>query len=297
MGIGYSILKERAEAAYLLLEECRVCPRECGINRLKNEKGHCRVGLKAMVSSFGPHFGEEPPLVGRFGSGTIFLTSCNLNCVFCQNYDISQYRYGEEVTEEEIARMMLALQGMGCHNINFVTPTHVAPQLMKAIMIAREQGLDIPIVYNCGGYESVEVLKLFEGIVDIYMPDFKYGDDEVAKELSNAPGYVGVAKKAIKEMHRQVGDLVVDARGVARRGLIIRHLVLPNNLAGTEKVMEFIANEISKHTYVNIMDQYRPVYRAANFPKITRRISQREFMEAVQIAKKFGLYRGFEEFI
>lgn len=297
MGISYSVLKERVEAAYSLLEECRVCPRGCGVNRLNNEKGHCGVGLRAMVSSFGPHFGEEPPLVGRFGSGTIFLTSCNLNCVFCQNYDISQCRYGEEVTEEEIAGMMLGLQNMGCHNINFVTPTHVGPQLMKAIMIAREKGLEIPIVYNCGGYESVEMLKLFEGIIDIYMPDFKYGDNEVAKELSNAPGYVEIAKAAIKEMHRQVGDLVVDVRGIAKRGLIIRHLVLPNNLAGTEKVMEFIANEISKHTYVNIMDQYRPLHRAAQFPKITRRITFSEYMEAIKIAEGFGLYRGFKEYI
>jgi len=261
------------------------------VNRLAGEKGTCRVGRQAMVSSFGPHFGEESPLVGYYGSGTIFLTYCNLRCVFCQNYDISHLGHGHPVAPEQLANMMLALQARGCHNINFVTPTHVVPQLLEAIVLAAERDLNVPLVYNCGGYESVETLRLLDGVFDIYMPDFKYTEATVAKRLSGAEDYPLIVKAALKEMHRQVGDLVVDERGIALRGMIVRHLVLPNNLAGTEEAMRFLAEELSPHTYVNVMAQYRPCYRALEFPEIARRPAREEFRAAVQAALNAGLHR------
>ncbi len=254
-------------------------------------KGVCRVGRQPVVSSFMPHFGEEAPLVGHYGSGAIFLTYCNLKCLFCQNYDISHLGHGEEVSTRELAEMMAALQRRGCHNINFVTPTHQVPQILEAVSLAVDMGLEIPLVYNCGGYEAVETIRLLEGIFDIYMPDFKYGDDEAAKRLSNAPDYVGIARAAIKEMHHQVGDLVMDGRGIAVRGLLLRHLVLPEGLAGTKEVMSFIAGEISPDTYVNIMDQYRPCYKAYDNPPMDRRITGEEFDEAVRVATDEGLRR------
>ncbi|HIE51994.1 MAG TPA: radical SAM protein [Armatimonadetes bacterium] len=284
-------LQRRVERALSLLRECRVCPRACGVNRLAGEKGTCRVGRQAMVSSFGPHFGEESPLVGYYGSGTIFLTYCNLRCVFCQNYDISHLGHGHPVAPEQLANMMLALQARGCHNINFVTPTHVVPQLLEAIVLAAERDLNVPLVYNCGGYESVETLRLLDGVFDIYMPDFKYTEATVAKRLSGAEDYPLIVKAALKEMHRQVGDLVVDERGIALRGMIVRHLVLPNNLAGTEEAMRFLAEELSPHTYVNVMAQYRPCYRALEFPEIARRPAREEFRAAVQAALNAGLHR------
>lgn len=244
-----------------------------------------------MVSSFHAHFGEERPLVGYYGSGTIFLTYCNLKCLFCQNYDISHLGEGREISREEFGSMMISLMRQGCHNLNFVTPTHQAAQIVSSLPSAIENGLDIPLVYNCGGYESVETIKLLDGIIDIYMPDFKYGNNESAKKLSAAPDYVEVAKEAVKEMHRQVGDLKIDKRGIAQRGLLIRHLVLPNGLAGTREVMRFIAMEISKNTYVNIMDQYRPCYKAFEHPPMDRRITGEEFEEAVRIAREEGLER------
>ncbi len=286
-------LEERARDAYKLLEACRVCPRGCGANRLKGERGHCQVAEELVVSSFGPHFGEEPELVGRHGSGTIFLTSCNLNCLFCQNYDISQLRHGDETSIDEFVEMMLALQNRGCHNINFVSPTHFAPQILKVIWIAREKGLKVPLVYNSGGYDSVEMLRLFDGIIDIYMPDAKYGDDEVARRLSNAPNYPAIMKEALKEMHRQVGDLVIDDNGIAQRGLIIRHLVLPDDLARTSEVMHFIATEMSSDSYVNIMDQYRPCYKGLTHPEVNRYITMAEYRRAKDLARREGLHRGF----
>lgn len=286
-------LEERARDAYKLLEACRVCPRGCGANRLKGERDHCQVAEELVVSSFGPHFGEEPELVGRYGSGTIFLTSCNLRCCFCQNYDISQLRHGDETSVEEFVGMMLALQNRGCHNINFVSPTHFAPQILKAIWIAKAKGLDVPLVYNSGGYDSVEMLRLFDGIIDIYMPDAKYGVGEVARRLSNAPNYPTIMKEALKEMHRQVGDLVVDKDGIAQSGLIIRHLVLPNDLAGTSEVMHFIATELSMDSYVNIMDQYRPCYKGLTHPEVNRYITMVEYRRAKDLARREGLHRGF----
>ncbi len=289
-------LKERKDKLYELLEACRLCPNECGVDRRISNDGNCRSGYLPVVSSYFPHFGEEPPLVGRFGSGTIFFTNCNLDCKFCQNYDISHFGIGKEVTIEELASMMLYLQNRGCHNINFVTPTHFTPQIVDALIIARERGLEIPLVYNCGGYESVETLKLLDKIIDIYMPDIKYSSNENALKYSGASDYWDVVKKAIKEMHRQVGDFVISSSGIAKRGLLIRHLVLPNDISGSKKVLEFIANEISKNSYVNIMDQYRPAYLANKFPELNRSIYEREFYEVISFARQIGLYRGFEEY-
>ena len=284
-------LHKRIESLNKILEDCCLCPRNCRVNRFKGEKGVCRVGALPMVSSFHAHFGEERPLVGYYGSGTIFLTYCNLKCLFCQNYDISHLGEGREISREEFGSMMISLMRQGCHNINFVTPTHQAAQIVSSLPSAIEKGLEIPLVYNCGGYESVETIKLLDGIFDIYMPDFKYGNNESAKKLSAAPDYVEIAKEAIKEMHRQVGDLKIDKRGIAQRGLLIRHLVLPDGLAGTKEVMRFIATEISKNTYINIMDQYRPCYKAFEHPPMNRRITNEEFEEAVRIAREDGLER------
>ncbi|MEO0101766.1 MAG: radical SAM protein [candidate division WOR-3 bacterium] len=286
-------LKEIKEKVLSLLAECRICPRECGVNRLRNEKGHCQTGRYAVVSSYGPHFGEEPELVGNSGSGTIFFSYCNLNCLYCQNYEISQLGEGRERDEEALAKIMLYLQEIGCHNINLVSPTHIVPQFLEALELAVKEGLKIPIVYNSGGYDKVETLKLLEGIIDIYMPDAKYADDENSKKYSNAPNYFAINKLALKEMHRQVGDLICDERGIAQRGLIIRHLVLPNRIAGSFRVLEFIAREISKDTYVNIMAQYRPCYHACRYLELSRRITDEEFKEVIEYAKSLGLHRGF----
>jgi len=283
-------LQRRAEAAERLLEACRVCPRECLARRLQGETGVCGVADKAMVASYGPHFGEEAPLVGFGGSGTIFLAHCNLCCVFCQNFEISQQGQGRIVSASELAQMMLDLQRMGCHNINFVTPTHQVPQILRALPAAIEGGLQVPLVYNCGGYESLETLRLLDGVFDIYMPDFKYAEADAAKRYSRVENYPEVAKAAFREMHRQVGDLGMDRRGIARRGLLVRHLVLPNNLAGTSEVVRFLA-ELSKDTYVNIMTQYRPCYRAHDYPLLSRRPTRAEFEEAFRQARNAGLHR------
>jgi putative pyruvate formate lyase activating enzyme len=283
-------LRRRAEAAERLLEGCRVCPRECLAQRLQGETGVCGVADNAMVASYGPHFGEEAPLVGVGGSGTIFLAHCNLCCVFCQNFDISQSDEGRTVSTRGLAQMMLDLQRMGCHNINFVTPTHQVPQILRALPIAIEGGLRVPLVYNCGGYESLETLRLLEGVVDIYMPDFKYGEADVGKRYSKVERYPEVAKTALAEMHRQVGDLVMDRQGVARRGLLVRHLVLPNNLAGTYEVVRFLAG-LSKDTYVNIMTQYRPCFRAHEYSALARRPTRAEIDEAFRLARDAGLGR------
>jgi len=289
--LGIKELQKRAEEALARLGECKLCPRECGVNRLAGEKGFCRTGRYAWIASFGPHFGEERVLVGGGGSGTIFFTHCNMACVFCQNYTISHLGEGREVLPQELAQIMLHLQKRGCENINFVTPTHVVPQILEALVLALEGGLNLPLVYNCGGYESVETLKLLDGIFDIYMPDAKYGDDEVAEKLSGIKKYTYYMKEALKEMHSQVGDLVLDKRGVAQRGLLVRHLVLPKGLAGTGAVMRFLAEEISRDTFVNIMEQYRPCYRAFDFPEISRPITIAEYEEALKIAREEGLWR------
>jgi len=291
--IGLDKLRDRAIRATELLANCTLCPRRCSVDRTAGETGFCATGDLAAVASYAPHFGEEPPLVGRTGSGTIFFCGCNLGCIFCQNYDISHLKRGSAVSTEELAAMMLALQNRGCHNINFVTPTHVVPQILDALVAARANGLTVPLVYNCGGYESVETLKLLDGVIDVYMPDVKYSDDAVSEALSGAPDYWQVCRAAIREMHRQVGDLRTDAAGVATSGLLVRHLVLPEGLAGTGEVMRFLAEEISADTYVNVMEQYRPCYRADEDGRLSRRISVKEFAEALGEARKHGLHRGF----
>ena len=285
-------LQDRASAALSRLACCNLCPRCCGVDRLSDQMGFCRTGRRARVASYAPHFGEEDCLVGRAGSGTIFFSGCNLSCLFCQNHDISQQDAGRAVSAEELSRMMLALQDCGCHNINFVTPTHVVPQILEALALAREGGLHLPLVYNCGGYESVETLRLLEGVIDIYMPDAKYGQDGPALKYSGAPDYVGRMKAALKEMHRQVGDLALDEAGIARRGLLVRHLVLPEGMAGTAEVVRFISQEISKNTYLNVMAQYHPAYHACRFPELCRPISAREYAQALALAAEAGLTRG-----
>ncbi len=287
-------LEERIDAAYKLLEACRVCPRECGVDRLKDSRlGFCRSGLNPVISSVSPHHGEEPPLSGTKGSGTVFFTNCNLRCVYCQNYPISQLGNGAERTPGELACQMTWLQEQGCHNLNLVTPTHFVPQLLKALAIARERGFSLPIVYNTSGYDSVETLRLLDGIVDIYLPDMRYGDDKVAMRYSVAPHYVEVNRAAVREMYRQVGNLVMDDHGIAQRGLIVRHLVLPGGISGTEQVMKFLAEEISKYVHISLMSQYFPAYKCAEHPEINRRINEREYDEAYDIKVKYGLKNGW----
>ncbi len=284
-------LRERAACAEELLKECTLCPRNCKVDRTSGETGFCRTGDRPFVASWGPHFGEERPLVGRFGSGTIFFSRCNLGCVFCQNWTISHSGEGEEISVERLARVMLDLQGLGCHNINLVTPTHQMPMILHSLSVAADKGLTLPIVYNCGGYESVEALRILDGVVDIYMPDFKYSDPETALRYSKAKDYPDIAKAALREMHRQVGDLRTDESGIACRGLLVRHLVLPEGLAGTREVVRFIAEEISRNTYLNIMDQYHPCYKASEYPALDRRITDREYKEAVKVALSLGMTR------
>jgi putative pyruvate formate lyase activating enzyme len=299
-------LDVRIEKMFKVLENCELCPRKCRINRLNGERGVCSSGEELVVSSYNPHFGEESPLVGKIrlfvadvfgvsrgGSGTIFLTNCNLLCVYCQNYEISHLGYGNKVSLERAAGMMIELQNRGCHNINFVTPTHYAPQLVKATKFAIEKGLRIPVVWNCSGYENIEIIKLLDGIVDIYMPDIKYGRSEPAKKFSEAPDYFDRCKEAVKEMHRQVGDLKLDKKGIAYRGLLIRHLVLPYSLAGSEEVLKFLAQEISANTYINIMPQYRPAGEAHKHKELNRRPTTDEFSRVVNLARKLGFTRGF----
>jgi putative pyruvate formate lyase activating enzyme len=286
-------LDKRIQLLNEILKECRLCPRECRVNRLDWEIGYCKAGAESMVSSVFPHFGEEAPLVGKHGSGTIFLTHCNLRCIFCQNYDISHLGRGQPMTTSEVAGAMLRLQDLGCHNINFVTPSHYTPQIVASLPRAIEMDLRLPIVYNCSGYESIEVIQLLDGVVDIYMPDAKYMDEGYSKAFSNAPDYPEVLRKVLKEMHRQVGDLKINSMGIAERGLLIRHLVMPHGAASSESVLKFIAEEISVHSYVNIMEQYRPEYQADEYSEIDRRITHKEYSEAIQVAKRFHLYRGF----
>ena len=287
--------EEKIEALFDKLKSCSICPRSCKVDRTKGQLGYCKTGFLPFVSSYGPHFGEESVLVGFNGSGTIFFTSCNLGCIFCQNYEISQLRIGDEISFEDLARIMIKLQQLGCHNINLVSPTHQIPQIVKSLKIARSMGLKIPIVYNTNAYDSVETLKILEGIIDIYMPDAKYSDNNVARELSDAPSYFEVMKEAIKEMQRQVGDLLLNGNGIAVRGLIVRHLVLPNGLAGSELIFKFLSQSVSKNVFLNIMDQYRPCFKATSHAKLSRRITKGEFEEAIKLAKKYGLNRIYKE--
>ncbi len=281
----------RGAEAQSLLESCRLCPRECKVNRQADQKGFCRTGLRAVVSSCSPHFGEEDPLVGKGGSGTIFFSHCNLLCLFCQNYEISHLGEGQEVSTDQLARMMLHLQELGCHNINFVSPSHVVAQILAALPVAVEGGLRVPLVYNTGGYDSVETLRLLDGVFDIYMPDLKFTDGEISYQQCRAKDYPVQAREAIKEMHRQVGDLVVGPDSIAERGLLIRHLVLPGGLAGTRAAMRFLAREVSPDTYVNIMAQYRPCGEAMGQPPLNRGISRKEYEEALDLAVQEGIHR------
>ena len=284
-------LKQRVSRAYARLSNCDICAHACHIDRRAGELGNCQTGVRARVSSHGPHMGEENPLRGTRGSGTIFMTRCNLRCQYCQNHDISQTDSGNEIEPEELATIMLDLQKRGCHNINFVSPSHVVPQIMAGVLIAALAGLRIPLVYNTGGYDSLSTLKLLDGIIDIYMPDMKYADPELAERYSKIKDYPQINQAAVKEMHHQVGDLQLDQKGIATRGLLVRHLILPDNLAGTYWILKFLAEEISKDTYLNLMDQYRPAYLAYHYPELTRRITLAEFDAAIKMAHEVGLNR------
>lgn len=283
-------LKKRGEELWEIMKSCKLCPRECGVNRLKGEQGFCGATSQLMVSAYHPHFGEEKPLSGRNGSGTIFFTHCNLRCVFCINWEISQEGKGAPTRIEQLAQMMLNLQKSGCHNINVVTPTHYSPHIVLALDLAAGKGLKIPLVYNTSGWERLDILKILDGIVDIYLPDFKYSDPKMASKYSSgAESYPEVTKIAILEMHRQVGIAKPDKDGLMRRGLMIRHLVMPNNVSGTKEVLQWIASNLPKETYVNIMSQYRPAYKAFSYPEISRRITRKEYSDAIKWAKEFGL--------
>ena len=285
------VLGRRAAAARRMLSGCALCPRRCRVDRTNGETGVCRTGRRAWVSSCSPHFGEESPLVGSGGSGTVFFTHCNLGCNFCQNADISHGGHGSPVSDRRLAEFMLALQAAGCHNINFVTPTHVVPQILSALATAVDDGLRVPLVYNTSAYDGVETLRLLDGVIDIYMPDFKFWDPRVAEETCGAPDYPEAARAAIREMHRQVGDLAIGGDGTATRGLLVRHLVMPEGLAGTRDIMHFIAREISPDTYVNIMPQYRPCGQAARVEALSRPVTAAEFTGALSMAQAEGITR------
>jgi len=284
-------LEERVAIANQRLYDCDICAHTCQVNRVHGELGKCRTGPRARVSSYAPHFGEEAPLRGSDGSGTLFFSQCNLRCQYCQNHDISQQQSGLELNPEDLAAIMLKLQARGCHNINFVSPSHVVPQILGGVLVAAQAGLRIPLVYNTGGYDSLDTLALLDGIVDIYMPDMKYADPKIAQKYSQIKDYPQINQAAVKEMHRQVGDLKLGVGGIAWRGLLVRHLILPDSLAGTDQIIRFLAEEISKNTYLNLMDQYRPAYNAHHFPELERQITQEEFNHAVEMALKAGLTR------
>lgn len=284
-------LQHRAVEASIHLTNCDGCGWECHVDRRTTKLGVCRTGTRARVSSYGAHMGEESPLSGWRGSGTIFFTRCNLRCQYCQNFDISQTNNGEELDPQDLADIMLALQSYDCHNINLVSPTHVVPQILAAIVIAAQNGLHIPFVYNTGGYDSLVILKMLDGIIDIYMPDMKYANANVALKYSKIRNYPQVNQAAVSEMFRQVGDLQLDEHNIATHGLLVRHLVLPNNLAGTKSVVRFLSEEISSNTYLNIMDQYHPCFNAHLYPRINRSINAKEYQDAIQMAHSAGMNR------
>ena len=275
------------------LQHCVICPRRCGVDRTRGKLGYCRAGADTRVYSHSPHHGEEPVLSVRRGSGTIFFSHCNMKCVYCQNYYFSQLDDGEDVSVEALAEMMLALQGMGCHNINLVSPTHYVPQIKAALGLALKNGLKVPVVYNTGGYDLVETIRSLEGLIDIYMPDMRYSSDSMAKTYSDAVKYVEYNRSAVEEMQRQVGDLVVDEKGIARRGLIIRLLVLPQDISGTKETLRFIAGRISKNAFLSIMSQYYPTFKSCNYKEISRGVREKEYLEVVEEAKALGLNNGW----
>lgn len=285
------LLKKKAEAAWDILKSCVLCPRKCEVDRQSGQTGVCKTGIQALVSSYNPHFGEEAPLVGTCGSGAIFFTHCNLLCIFCQNFDISHQGDGKEISNKQLADLMLQLQNLGCHNINFVTPTHVVPQILKALELAVSEGLSVPLIYNSSGYDSVETLKILEDVFDIYMPDFKFWSSENAKISCDAEDYPNVARNALIEMHRQTGDLEIDESGIARRGLLTRHLVMPSDFSGTKEVMRFIAQKVSSNSYVNIMPQYRPCGRASEIEALANNLSSDDYETALDVAKSVGITR------
>ncbi len=293
LDLGEEGLIDRVRRSWQKLRECRLCARDCGVDRTGGERGYCRTGDRASVASYGPHPGEEAPLRGTRGSGTIFFCGCNLRCVYCQNYDTSQYPVARTQGLRDLGQMMLSLQRRGCHNINLVSPSHVIPQILGALTWAAGRGLNLPLVYNTGGYDSLEGLRLLDGVVDIYMPDMKYQDPDVAQRLSLARDYPEVNRRAVAEMHRQVGDLSLDERGIAISGLLVRHLVLPEGMAGTGDVMQFLAREISPDTFVNLMDQYYPAHRAREYPPLNRRLTRSEFASAVRAAEEAGIQRVY----
>lgn len=286
------LLSERVEKLYAYYENCTLCPRDCRVNRKEGQTGKCRATARVKISSAFPHFGEEAPLVGQRGSGTIFFSNCGLRCVFCQNYEINIEGEGVEISDKRLAVTMIKVQKMGCHNINLVTPTHYVPSIVRAVQMAIPMGLRIPLVYNTGGYEKPEILKLLDGIVDIYLPDCKYMDPEhAAKYSAEAYNYPHYAKLALKEMYSQVGDLKVNSKRIAVRGLMVRHLIMPNRIAGTEEFLKFVAENLSRTTYLNLMSQYRPEYKAFDYPEIARRLKRSEYLETLKWAKKYGLTR------
>lgn len=287
-GLNEKGWQEKLNKLEEIISSCTLCPRNCKVNRLKKETGYCRTLEKPFISSAFPHFGEEKELVGHNGSGTIFFSNCNLSCVFCQNWEISASGEGRYIEYEDLADIMLELQRKGCHNINLVTPTHQVYGILKAIYIANRKGLELPIVYNCGGYENLETLKILEGIIDIYMPDFKYGDNGTGIKYSDCENYFSIAKIAIKEMFRQIGELIIDENGILKRGLLVRHLVLPNNLANSFNILQFLAKEVSTKILLNLMDQYYPAYKSSFYPELKRRITDTEYNEVVKIAQKLG---------
>ncbi len=291
LGLPPAELRARARRAEAHLQSCDLCPRACGAARGPGSSPPCRVGARAIVYSYGPHHGEERPLSGIRGSGTIFFSGCNLDCVFCQNWELSRGGEGREVSDAELAAMMLELQERGCHNINLVTPSHVVAPILAALALAASEGLRLPLVYNTGGYDTPHALALMDGVIDLYMPDMKFADSATARPFVGVDDYAEINRAAVSEMHRQVGDLEVDPSGIARRGLLVRHLVLPHNVAGTDVVLAFVAREISVRTYLNLMDQYRPCYRAEAYPPLDRRPTRAEFREAVAAARALGLTR------
>ena len=286
-------LQKKAESLYKRLDSCDICPRLCKADRLNNQLGFCKTGKKAKVYSYFCHHGEEPGISGVKGSGTIFFSSCNLRCAYCQNYEFSQLDKGREVDPEELASFMLELQQEACHNINFVTPTHNIPQILKALVLAVEKGLKIPLVYNSSGYDSTETLRLLEGIFDIYLPDARYADSLTALRLSQAKDYPAINQSALKEMHRQVGLAQFNPDEIIEKGLLIRHLVLPNKLSGTAEIMAFIAQELGPDTYISLMSQYFPCHKAKDYPELTRRLTREEYQEAMDIMHSHGLHNGW----
>lgn len=284
-------LQRRAQEAICALKECRLCPRHCGVDRQAEKRGVCRTGRYAVVSSYFPHHGEEDCLRGWNGSGTIFFTWCGLRCVFCQNSDISHDGHGVEVSPDKLARMMLHLQSLGCHNMNLVTPSHVVAQILEALVLAVEGGLRLPLVYNTSAYDSLESLRLLDGVVDIYMPDFKFWHPDQAQRYLRARDYPEVARRAILEMHRQVGVLKFDEHGLAKRGVLVRHLVMPGDVAGTEHILRFLAEQVAPDTYVNVMAQYYPagLVSSQKYPEINRRITPQEYWQAVRLAEELGV--------